>query len=228
MATIPLLLDGYTDLPPGKIANVVTYLEMTAPPTEPKVDRPDLGFCHVPSPDLAWYRALNRRIGERWLWFSHAVTPDDKLRAQLASPTTEIYTVSRGDSVIGLAELGRAVQGEVEIVMFGVVPEAIGTGVGRFMMEETLARAWAPSVNRVWLHTCSFDHPGAIRFYLARGFKAYKYAIEVSDDPRLTGHLPSTAGPHVPVIPPASDTDESSVHRRRSQTGPLGFVLPER
>src|SRR5690606_25276167 len=29
--TIALDLDGYTDLPPGRIANVVTYLEMTAP-----------------------------------------------------------------------------------------------------------------------------------------------------------------------------------------------------
>lgn len=203
MATIPLSLDGYTDLPPGKIANVVTYLDMTAPPTGPRVERSDLALRHVPSPNLAWYRALNRRIGERWLWFNHAVTPDDKLRAQLASPTTEIYTLSRDDDVIGLAELSRAIDGEVEIVMFGVIEEAIGTGSGRFMMEAALARAWAPGVNRVWLHTCSFDHPDAIRFYLARGFKAYKYAIEVTDDPRIAGHLPPTAGPHVPLIRPA-------------------------
>jgi GNAT superfamily N-acetyltransferase len=202
MATIPLSLDGYTDLPPGKIANVVTFLEMTAPPAGPKIDRGDLGFRLVPSPDLSWYRALNRRIGEQWLWFNHAVTPDEKLRAQLASPLTEVCTLSQGDALIGLAELNRAVPGEVEIAMFGVVPEAIGTGAGRFMMDEALARGWIPGVKRVWLHTCTFDHPGAIPFYLARGFTPYKYAIEVSDDPRLTGHLPSTAGPHVPLIRP--------------------------
>jgi GNAT superfamily N-acetyltransferase len=202
MATIPLSLDGYTDLPPGKIANVVTYLEMKAPPTGAKIERPDLDFRHVLSADLTWYRALNRRIGEQWLWFNHTVTPDEKLRAQLASPTTEIYTLSRGEAMLGLAELSRAVPGAVEIVMFGVVPEAIGTRAGRFMMEEALARAWAPGVNRVWLHTCTFDHPAAVPFYLSRGFRAYKYAIEVSDDPRLTGHLPATAGPHVPLITP--------------------------
>ena len=67
-------------------------------------------------------------------------------------------------------------------------------------MDHTLARSFRPSVNRVWLHTCSFDHPNAIAFYLRSGFRAWKFAIEVSDDPRATGALPETAGPHVPLI----------------------------
>jgi hypothetical protein len=40
MKTIPLTLDGYTDLPPGKIANLVTYLEMSAAPDLPRAARP--------------------------------------------------------------------------------------------------------------------------------------------------------------------------------------------
>ena len=202
MKTIPLDLDGYTDLPPRKIANVVTYLEMIAPPDLPRAARHDLAVRQIASPDLAWYRALYRRIGEPWLWFSRIVMADERLRAQLADPATEIHGLERDGETIGFAELSRAVAGEVEVAMFGVVPEATGTGAARFLMEAALGKAWRPGVRRVWLHTCSFDHPAALRFYQARGFLPYKFAIEVSDDPRLTGHLPETAGPHVPLIRP--------------------------
>ena len=67
-------------------------------------------------------------------------------------------------------------------------------------MTGTLAEAFRRNVGRVWLHTCTFDHPGAVRFYRRHGFRAFKFAIEVSDDPRLTGHLPETAAPQVPLL----------------------------
>jgi len=200
MKTIPLRLDGYTDLPPGKIANVVTYLEMTSAPDLPGGARSDLNVRRLVSPDLDWYRALYRTIGEPWLWFSRAVMPDEPLQRKIGDPATEIHVLERGSTTLGFAELSRAVGGEVEVAMFGVVPDATGTGAARLLMERALAAAWTADVRRVWLHTCTFDHPAALRFYQARGFHPYKLAIEVSDDPRLTGHLPETAGPHVPLI----------------------------
>src|ERR1700730_4459160 len=124
MKTIPLALDGYTDLPPGKIANVVTYLEMSAAPDLPRAVRPALLVRRLARPDLDWYRALYRRIGEPWLWFSRAVMPDERLRRVIADPATEILVLERGGMVIGFAELSRVVAGEVEVAMFGVVPEA--------------------------------------------------------------------------------------------------------
>jgi GNAT superfamily N-acetyltransferase len=130
---------------------------------------------------------------------------DERLGRLIADPATEIHLLESGGAALGFAELSRAVSGEVEVAMFGVVPEATGTGAARFLMEEALKRAWTGDVRRVWLHTCTFDHPAALRFYLARGFRPYTVAIEVSDDPRLTGHLPETAGPHVALIRRAGD-----------------------
>jgi hypothetical protein len=72
-------------------------------------------------------------------------------------------------------------------------------------MDVALAAAWRPDTKRVWLHTCTFDHPAAIPFYRRAGFAPYKFAIEVSADPRLTGQLPRGAGPHVPLIEPRGD-----------------------
>lgn len=201
--TIPLRLDGYTDLPPGKIANVVTFLEMTAPPpTRPEPPPDDLVVRHVPDPDPAWFRALCRRIGENWLWTFLPLMPEDELVALLRNPAIEILVLEQNGEAIGVAELDRRQPGEVEIVLFGVAPEAIGTGAAHRLMNGVLARAFRPGTGRVWLHTCTHDHPAAVPFYLRAGFKPYKFAIEVSDDPRLTGDYPESAAPHVAVIRP--------------------------
>jgi GNAT superfamily N-acetyltransferase len=198
--TFPVILDGYTDLPPGRIANVVTFLELTQPP-EKAIEVPG-GFSVHPAvqPPIKGFRALYRRIGENWLWFSHLVMPDAELAALLAAPTTQILTVTRGDAEVGLAEIDFTVAGEAEIVTFGVVPEATGTGAAHALMAGTLAAAFRPGIGRVWLHTCTFDHPGAVRFYRRWGFTPYKLAIEVSEDPRATGALPVSAAPHVPFL----------------------------
>ena len=200
--TIPLDLDGYTDLPPGRIANVVTYLEMRSADAGARAPLP-AGFAvrRIERPGIDVYRALYSRIGRDWLWFSRMVMPDDVLAARLADPATEIYFLLRGEEPVGLCEIRRGAD-ELEIAMFGVVPEATGTGAARQLMNAALAVAWDGGTERVWLHTCSFDHPAALRFYKRSGFTPFKFAIEVSTDPRLDGHLPRSAGPHVALIDP--------------------------
>jgi GNAT superfamily N-acetyltransferase len=202
---VPLKLDGYTDLPPGKIANVVTYLER-APPKDAAPPQSGFPIRQIPQPGAAWYRDLYRRIGKDWLWFSRAVMPDDKLAAVLNDPATMVLTLEQDGLATGLAELSFARPGEIEIVMFGVVPEATGTGAGRALMDAALNATMRPGFGRVWLHTCTFDHPAAVRFYRRCGFRPFKFAIEVSDDPRLTGHLPLSAAPHVALIDPVART----------------------
>lgn len=201
--TLAVLLDGYTDLPPGMIANVVTYFEMTRPAGEAAVSLPaGLSIREMLHPDPVWYRDLYRRIGEQWLWFSRAVMPEEALAALLANPATEILALEDvGGTAVGLAELHRS-RGEVEIAMFGVVPALSGTGAARCLMRAALDRAWGRGTGRVWLHTCSFDHPAVVGFYKRAGLTPYKFAIEISRDPRITGHLPETAGPHVALIKP--------------------------
>ena len=191
-------LRGVTDLPPGKIAEVVTYLEMLAAP-EPR-EGPASGFTLERFCDVTRYRALFRRVGERWLWMSRLVVPEAALRTILDDPAVETFALRSGGEDIGILELDFRQAEECELAYFGVVPEAIGTGAGRFLMSEAVTRAWARPIRRFWVHTCTHDHPRALAFYQRSGFRAYKRAIEIADDPRLTGHLPRDAAPDVPVI----------------------------
>lgn len=204
METLEISLNGYTDLPAGKIANVVTYLEMTAPPLiRPAPDRPDLVFRPIAAPDVDWYRATIRLVGEEWLWYSPLVMPDAELAALLRDPMREVYALERDGEMVGIGELDRRVAGEAEVSFFGVVASEFGTGATRTLMNRTLERAFRNGTRRVWLHTCTFDHPAAVPFYLKSGFRPFKFAIEVTDDPRLNGRLPETAGAHIAVIRPA-------------------------
>ncbi len=191
-------LRGVTDLPPGKIAEVVTYLEMLAAPAQR--EGPAGGFTLERFSDVTRYRALFRRVGEQWLWMSRLVVPEAALRTILDDPAVEAFALRSGGEDIGLLELDFRQAEECELAYFGVVPEAIGTGAGRFLMSEAVTRAWARPIRRFWVHTCTHDHPRALAFYQRSGFRAYKRAIEIADHPRLTGHLPRDAARDVPVI----------------------------
>ncbi len=195
-----MIADGYTLVPPGKIASVVTYLEMRQAPQIAASERSGLAMRRVTHVELEWYRALYKKIGAEWLWFSRLQLNDAELRQLFDDERYELW-VLRADGVdAGLLELDRRVPAEIEISYFGVASELIGGGVGKFLLNHALRAAWEHRPDRVWLHTCNLDHPRALGFYRAAGFVPYQYAIEVSEDPRLTGLLPETAAPHAPII----------------------------
>lgn len=199
-SSVELNLNGYTDLPDGKIAAVVTYLQMRRPPGSATVAAPPGWSLERMTGDVARYRALFSRIGEPWLWFSRAIMPDEELKAIIGHPRVEAYALTGGAVDIGLLELDFRPAGEAELAFLGLVPGTIGQGAGHFLVEEAIRRAFEKPIERLFVHTCSLDHPGALAFYRRAGFEPYKRAIEVSDDPRLAGHLPPQAGPHAPIL----------------------------
>lgn len=195
-----LNLDGYTDLPPGKIAAIVTYLEMRSPPLDSSAQMENGWSLQSLNGDRDRYRSLYRRIGEPWLWFSRVTMPDEELAGILNDPKVEAYALNDGDDDIGLLELDFRSEGEAELAFLGLVPGVIGKGAGRFLMNEAIRRAFRQPINRFFVHTCSLDHPGALSFYIRSGFRPYRRAIEVADDPRLQGFLPRDCAPQVPVL----------------------------
>ena len=193
--------DGYYALPRGKLAAVVTFLEMTEPPEARATPaRPDLTLRPIEQPTTDWYRALYREIGSDWLWFSRLSHDDAALLAMLRDPAVEVFALERDGQDKGLLELDRRQPGEVELAFFGVTGDMLGAGAGRWLMNQAIERAFAAGPTRFWLHTCSLDHPAALAFYLRSGFRPYRRAIEVCEDPRLTGDLPRSAAAQVPII----------------------------
>ncbi|NIJ31688.1 GNAT family N-acetyltransferase [Sphingomonas oligoaromativorans] len=190
-----------TAVPEGQLATIVTSLQMLErpkarpmPPSNLRLDR-----WREPAPDR--YRALFRRVGEPWLWFSRLVIGDAALTAIIHDPAVEVYAVTdlRGIE-LGLLELDFRNAGNCEIAYFGLVPELTGQGEGRWLMAQTLALGWRKGVERMWVHTCTLDHPKALNFYRAQGFVPFARSVETFIDPRLAGLAPASAAPHIPLI----------------------------
>jgi GNAT superfamily N-acetyltransferase len=193
--------EGHTNLPGGYVAAIATFLEMRRPPADLSSNgRSDLKLHRSQRPDPDAYRDVFRRVGTDWLWNSRLRLSDEALMAVLSHPCVELYLPMRQGKVVGLLELDFRIPGESAIAFFGLVPEAIGQGAGRWMMNEALRLSWRDTINRVWLHTCTLDHPDALAFYLRSGFKPYARKLEMFPDPRLAGLLPRDAAPHVPII----------------------------
>ena len=193
--------DGYSDIPSGKTASVVTHLQMfQRPPARPERSEAAWILRKVDSSGVDRYRALFRRIGEDWLWSSRLEMSDDEVQHVLGDPLYDAYVFEAEGHEEGLAELDFRIEGECELSFFGLTPPMVGRGAGRWMMNRALERAWAYPIHRLCVHTCSLDHPGALDFYVRSGFVPFRRQIEVIDDPRATGLLPETAAPHVPLL----------------------------
>jgi GNAT superfamily N-acetyltransferase len=200
--SLTITLTGTTDLPPGKIATIVTSLEMFERPPE----RPDppgtekFSLDPIDRGDVERYLLLYRLLGERWMWFSRLAKPRAELAALFSDPAVAVYAARFGGRDVGLLELDFRVPGEAELAFFGLDEPVVGKGAGRWLMNRAIERAWARPIERFWVHTCTLDHPAALAFYQRSGFTVFKRGVEVDDDPRLTGKLRRDAVAHHPVI----------------------------
>ena len=195
-----MLVDGYHDVAPGKIATIVTSLEMHAPPpSRAEADGASWTLRRLEQPGVAEYRDLYSAVGRDWLWFSRLLMPDAELAATIGADGVEVYRLEAPEGV-GILELDFRTEGECELTFFGVSPGLVGGGAGRWMMNRAVQRAWAAPIKRFWVHTCSLDHPGALAFYVRSGFTPFRRQVEIADDPRLLGLAPRDSASHVPLI----------------------------
>lgn len=192
---------GLTPIPPTQVAAIVTSLELREKPRPRPLPASPFRLVPWPAPDSDRYRALFRRVGEPWLWFSRLVIGEAQLRAILDDPGVEVYAMAdRAGIEVGMLELDFRQPGECEIAFFGLVPELAGQGHGNWLMAQAMMLAWRPGIARLWVHTCTLDHPGALGFYRRHGFVPFARHVETFDDPRLFGALPREAAPQIPCF----------------------------
>ena len=194
------LPDGYSDVPTARSPRSSRIWRCSERPALPPDPAGAWTLGRVEAPDLAWYRDLYRRVGEKWLWPSRLRMSDAELAAIIHAPQVEVYALQHDGRDEGLLELDFREPNQCEIVFFGVTAKLIGSRAGRFLMNRALQRAWSQPISRLWLHTCTLDHPNALAFYQRAGFRPFRRQIEVADDPRLDGTLRRDVARHIPML----------------------------
>ncbi|RMF84303.1 MAG: GNAT family N-acetyltransferase [Nitrospinota bacterium] len=176
-------------LPAGKLKTIVTYLEMRSKPSRKAADppSPDFTIMRAVRPTISFYRYLYNTVGEPWLWGDRRKLSDEELGAIVQHPAVEVYVLYVAGVPAGYVELDLRQPPDIELAYFGLMPEFIGQGWGRFLLDWAIDKAWSYNPRRLWLHTCNLDHPRALSVYQRAGFVPYKEEIEIVDDPRALG-----------------------------------------
>lgn len=157
------------------IKTKTTYLQMFEPPRV-RIPAPYRGVVieRHESPSVDFYRHLYRSVGETYHWVDRIMMPDDELRAIIQDDRVDVWVLYVAGKVAGYAELDRRSPGEIELAYLGLFPEAIGKGLGKYLLNWVLHAAWSHKPQRVWVHTCDLDHPAALANYLRAGLRVYK------------------------------------------------------
>jgi GNAT superfamily N-acetyltransferase len=154
---------------------ITFYLEMldrsALKPARP-VDRPfDVRQAEVPYPALN--RFLYGEVGAAYQWTDRLSWSEERWRSYLDRPVLQTWLGYVSGTPAGYFELEAQDEGNVELAYFGLLPPFLGQGIGGLLLTAAIERAWDMEARRVWVHTCSLDHPAALRNYQARGFRLY-------------------------------------------------------
>ena len=152
------------------------YLEMTSVEAlNPKAEPEGLVVVESEIKQFQFNRFLYHLVGAKWEWFDKYSWSDDQWRAFAESDDLRTWVALYRGSPAGYYELQRQEGGDVEIAYFGLAPRFIGKGFGGYLLYHAIASAWAwEGARRVWVHTCTLDHPNALQNYQARGMTLYR------------------------------------------------------
>jgi GNAT superfamily N-acetyltransferase len=155
---------------------VRSYLEMRdrSALRPARVDDPQIAIDQVDDWTPDFWRHLYAEVGRRYVWVDRLQWTDEDIRRYLGDPAVSLWVMTVRGQLAGYFELRREPEGAVEIVYFGLLEPFIGHGLGGHMLTEAVERAWDRGATRVWLHTNTLDHPGALPNYLKRGFTVFR------------------------------------------------------
>lgn len=155
---------------------IITYLEMLSPAELRPKYCGDARFSVRECTVKQWQfnRFLYFTVGESWNWTGKRGWTDEQWREYAESDLLRTFAAYYDGSPAGFYELHQTDKTEVEIRIFGLLPAFYGRGFGGALLTSALEDAWKMRPARVWVHTCTDDHPAALRNYQARGLKIYK------------------------------------------------------
>ena len=174
----------------GRLDVTITYLEMTERPAHPHLSPPrglNCTLLHLREPTVRFYRYLYDTVGGPWLWFERRAMAADDLARIIQDERVEIYVLNVDGEPAGFAELDRRSPPDIELAYFGLMPDFIGKGLGRYLLTWAIDTAWSHGPQRVWVNTNNLDHAKALPLYQRCGFRPYKQEHKLFDDPRLNG-----------------------------------------
>ena len=156
----------------------VHYLRMNYPLQGNLMEKDNIRFIRLKNPVTPEkYLHYYKTVGLNLNWLDRLVIPEKELDKKINASNVHIYIMMVEQVEAGFIEL---VQEEkyVELFYFGLFPEQIGKGLGKYFLNWGIHKAWSFTPEWIQLNTCELDHPNALPTYKKLGFEVYKTTIE--------------------------------------------------
>jgi GNAT superfamily N-acetyltransferase len=174
--------------PVARVTVAVTFLRMDRPPAGPSLGLPiDYQVVQVQSPTVGFYRYLYNTVGADYVWWLRRTMPDRDLAMLLRDPAVSIHALYSGGQPAGFFELDGRGWPDINLSYFGLMPHAIGAGVGHPFLRSAVDAAWRQNPRGMTVNTCTADHPRALPTYLRSGFRTLRAVREVWNVPLRLG-----------------------------------------
>jgi GNAT superfamily N-acetyltransferase len=159
----------------------VTWLEMT--------ERPRFGWPSLPvgreavllraeAPPRWYFLSLYDAVGRDYAWTDLHDIPDAAMDDWLADPDVALFTLMGHGWPQGFFMLDWRDEGVCDLTYFGLVPEAIGRGLGGWLLQCAILTGWGrEGVARMTVNTCTLDHPRALIRYQRFGFRPVRTEV---------------------------------------------------
>jgi len=163
----------------------ITHLEMLENPrlSVPAPPHSQISLIRADNPPVHFYRYLYQTIGADYIWVNRLKMSDEELTAIIQDPAVELYVLHVNGCPGGYVELDFRKMPDVELVFMGLMPEIIGQGFGRYLLSQAIALAWLHSPKRLFVQTCTLDHPRALGLYQRCGFVPFAQEHGALEDP---------------------------------------------
>ena len=126
-------------------------------------------------PDFQLNKFFYKQVGKKHRWIDRLSWSDEKWINYISNKNLETYIICEFEELVGFFELlNNPELQETEISYFGLLEEYIGKGIGGYALSVAIRKSFEKNIRRVWLHTCTLDHPNALKNYIARGMTIFK------------------------------------------------------
>jgi GNAT superfamily N-acetyltransferase len=157
-----------------EVTYTVTWLEMNRRPEGPWPHHPSgppASLLVADKPPAWYFLALYDAVGRNYAWEDMHARPEDELETWLSDTRVTLHTLMRRGWPAGFFVLDAIEAGVVEIAYFGLTPQVVGSGLGRFLLGTAIRTAWdIPGTESLTVNTCTLDHPRALGLYQKMGF----------------------------------------------------------
>ena len=161
-----------------KIKYRVTYLEMN---DAPKFDWPKnlkykLSILLAENFPSWYFLFFYKQVGKKYLWTDWLEKSKEEIDQFVNDKQVLLYTLIKDGLPCGFYMLDYRKKDVCDISFFGLVEEAIGKGLGKYLLKKAILTAWdSRKIKKLTVNTCSLDHKNAIYLYQKYGFKAVDF-----------------------------------------------------